>query len=209
MEPKPNQKREKLNATGLTKRLRSGVQINNVSLTIEPGEILGVLGPHGAGKNLLFQLLTGMIFPSRGQLVLGEFDLTRTSSKVRAIKYRVASMFPSSVPKKSQHSDTIGTQRIEDLEKCLETEPKFLVLDSLFSNCDPVSVQRIQTSVRFAAKQGVGVIFSDHAARDLFWLADRILLLEKGQVVCQGRQCEISSDETMSRLYTGAVERRK
>ncbi|MBW8871246.1 MAG: ABC transporter ATP-binding protein [Leifsonia sp.] len=56
--------------SGLTKRFGSFAAIDDVSLTIEPGRIHGLLGRNGAGKTTLMQLITGQDFATRGDIHL-------------------------------------------------------------------------------------------------------------------------------------------
>lgn len=59
--------------SGLTKRFGSFTAIDDVSVTIKPGRIHGLLGRNGAGKTTLMQLITGQDFPSSGEVrVFGE-----------------------------------------------------------------------------------------------------------------------------------------
>lgn len=58
-----------LEAKGLTRRFGGLVAVNNVSFTVEKHEIFGLIGPNGAGKTTLFNLITGLIVPSRGEMI--------------------------------------------------------------------------------------------------------------------------------------------
>jgi ABC-2 type transport system ATP-binding protein len=55
----------------LTKRFHGIAAVNDVSFTIEPGEILGYVGPNGAGKSTTVKMLIGLLAPSDGQILLG------------------------------------------------------------------------------------------------------------------------------------------
>jgi ABC-2 type transport system ATP-binding protein len=59
-----------IEATGLTKRFKDIVAVNNVSLHIRRGEIYGFLGLNGAGKTTTIRMLLGMIKPSAGSVSL-------------------------------------------------------------------------------------------------------------------------------------------
>ncbi|RQO63530.1 branched-chain amino acid ABC transporter ATP-binding protein [Paucibacter sp. KBW04] len=58
--------------------------LKNISLAAQAGEVLGVVGPNGAGKTTLFEILSGRLRPSRGQVFLGETELTRLPLHARA-----------------------------------------------------------------------------------------------------------------------------
>jgi lipopolysaccharide export system ATP-binding protein len=58
--------------------------VDNVSLHVEPGEVVGLLGANGAGKTTTFYMLIGLERPDRGLIRLGERDITRLPMYLRA-----------------------------------------------------------------------------------------------------------------------------
>jgi branched-chain amino acid transport system ATP-binding protein len=65
-----------LEARQLTRRFGGLVAVNNVDLSLQRGTILSVIGPNGAGKTTFFNMITGLIKPSSGQLVFEGMDVT-------------------------------------------------------------------------------------------------------------------------------------
>jgi len=62
-----------ISATALGRRYRDQVALDNVSLTVEPDSITGLLGRNGAGKTTLMRIVTGQEFPTVGDVrVFGE-----------------------------------------------------------------------------------------------------------------------------------------
>lgn len=59
-----------LEAIGLSRTVRGRDIVSDVSLRLEPGEMLGLIGPNGAGKSTLLGMLAGLIRPSRGEIWL-------------------------------------------------------------------------------------------------------------------------------------------
>jgi len=60
---------------GLTKRYGSHVAVDDLSLTVMPGEFFGFLGPNGAGKTTTIRMLVGLLRPDAGQVVIAGHDL--------------------------------------------------------------------------------------------------------------------------------------
>ena len=62
-----------LTLDNVSKRFGGVTAVKNVSLTVEPGEIVGVMGPNGSGKTTLFNLISGALTPDNGEIrFLGE-----------------------------------------------------------------------------------------------------------------------------------------
>jgi lipopolysaccharide export system ATP-binding protein len=74
----------RLEATGLTKQYRGRPVLRGVSLTVHRGEAVGLLGPNGAGKTTSFYIITGLIAPDNGRVLLDGRDVTRLPMYRRA-----------------------------------------------------------------------------------------------------------------------------
>jgi branched-chain amino acid transport system permease protein len=61
-----------LEVSGLVKRFRGVTAVDGVSLSVRPGEILGVVGPNGSGKTTLFNVISGLYRPSSGRVKLDD-----------------------------------------------------------------------------------------------------------------------------------------
>lgn len=74
----------KLAARSLTKVYRKRKVVNDVDITVHQGEIVGLLGPNGAGKTTTFYMITGLISPTSGRVLLDENELTNVPMYQRA-----------------------------------------------------------------------------------------------------------------------------
>ena len=75
---------DRLSARGLWKRYRDKVVVRDLTLEVEPAEVVGLLGPNGAGKTTTFNMIAGSLRPTEGQVFLGDRDITELPMYRRA-----------------------------------------------------------------------------------------------------------------------------
>ncbi len=69
----------------LTKRFGDFTAVDDVSLSVSPGEIYGFLGPNGAGKTTTIRILAGLSLPTSGTVHVARFDLATDSARAKAV----------------------------------------------------------------------------------------------------------------------------
>ncbi len=67
----------------LTRRFGDFIAVNSISFSVQPGEIIGYLGPNGSGKTTTFRMLLGLLQPSGGKARVLGFDVASESEAVR------------------------------------------------------------------------------------------------------------------------------
>ncbi|PKN06273.1 MAG: LPS export ABC transporter ATP-binding protein [Deltaproteobacteria bacterium HGW-Deltaproteobacteria-7] len=75
-----------LSAKGLTKIYSKRKVVNQIDLSISPGEVVGLLGPNGAGKTTTFYMIVGLIKPDAGEIFLDGENITGFPMYLRARK---------------------------------------------------------------------------------------------------------------------------
>ena len=85
----PGSESASLTVDGLEKRYGDTVALGGISLSVEPGELFGVIGPDGAGKSTLFRILVTVIEPDAGTAIVDGIDIRED---YRAIRRRVGYM---------------------------------------------------------------------------------------------------------------------
>jgi branched-chain amino acid transport system ATP-binding protein len=88
-----------LEVHGVTKAFGSLVAVNDVSLSVAPGELRAIIGPNGAGKTTFFNLITGFFPPTAGRILLDGKDITAVSAVNRvgmgmARTFQITEIFP-------------------------------------------------------------------------------------------------------------------
>jgi lipopolysaccharide export system ATP-binding protein len=73
-----------LKAEHLIKKYKARTVVNDMSVTVEQGEIVGLLGPNGAGKTTCFYMMVGMVKPNSGRIFLNNEEITRLPMFQRA-----------------------------------------------------------------------------------------------------------------------------
>ncbi len=73
-----------LKLDNVTKRFGGLVAVDQVSLEIDPGQFVGIVGPNGSGKTTLFNCISGVFFPEEGEIVFEGLHITRLPAYKRA-----------------------------------------------------------------------------------------------------------------------------
>jgi branched-chain amino acid transport system ATP-binding protein len=88
-----------LTVENVSQHFGSLVAVNNVSLTVEPGELRAVIGPNGAGKTTFFNMISGLFRPSAGRILFNNADITLLPPQQRvalgmARTFQITEIFP-------------------------------------------------------------------------------------------------------------------
>ena len=68
----------------VTKKYGSFVAVDDISFTINDGEVVGFLGPNGAGKSTTMNMITGYIEPTEGEIIVNGYDISKKPKKAKA-----------------------------------------------------------------------------------------------------------------------------
>ena len=72
-----------IETNSLTKSFGDLVAVNDISFSVEKGEIFGFLGPNGAGKSTTMMILTTLLKPTSGQALIAGYDVMANPKQVR------------------------------------------------------------------------------------------------------------------------------
>ena len=64
--------------------IKGRIIVNDVSITVNPGEVVGLMGPNGAGKTTTFNLAVGNIKPDKGEVLLNDKKITKLPLPIRS-----------------------------------------------------------------------------------------------------------------------------
>jgi lipopolysaccharide export system ATP-binding protein len=232
-----------LSAQHLVKAFAGRRVIEDVTLQLERGEVVGLLGPNGAGKTTTFQMLTGMIRPDAGAILLDGHNVTAMPFYDRArfgIAYLPQAPFvPRSLTveqniwlvleartnnqeaRKRAMAELLDEFRLGDLRRkkvgelsggqrrrceiaiTLACAPSFAMLDEPFAGVDPHATEEIGQMIYHLADRDIGVLITDHKARELLGIVDRAYVIESGRVLAEGDVAEIIADQDVRRVYLG------
>lgn len=97
-----------------------------------------------------------------------------------------------------------GERRRTEIARALASRPTFLLLDEPFAGVDPIAVQEIQRLIaRLRDENGIGILITDHNARETLRITDRAYILTKGNIRISGRSVDIANDPKARELYLG------
>lgn len=96
-----------------------------------------------------------------------------------------------------------GERRRLEITRALVTNPSCLMLDEPFANIDPIAIQEVKHIVKILAKKNIGILITDHNAREIFSVVDRSYLVSDGKVLLSGTVQELVSNEHARHTYFG------
>ena len=141
---------EHLTHTYMTDSPFAATALEDVSLTIEDGELIGLLGHTGSGKTTLVQHLNGLLKPTSGKVVVDGLDITEKDVSLLEVRRRVGLVFQ--YPEYQLFEETVA--------KDVAFGPKNLGL----------SEQEVDERVRYALQE-VGLVYDEIAERSPFELS--------------------------------------
>ncbi len=107
------------------------------------------------------------------------------------------------VAKQPAYTLSGGERRKLEIARALVRNPAILMLDEPFAGVDPLSVNEIQEIVRRLAKQGLGIIITDHNVRETLSVVDRAYMVYNGRLLKEGTANELVNDEEVRTRYLG------
>jgi ABC-2 type transport system ATP-binding protein len=217
-----------LRAGHVTRRFGTFTAVDDVSMQVQPGEVVGLLGANGAGKTTLIRMLLGLIAVTSGRVDLlggppdrerrrrlgyvpqglGLYrDLTvRENLSFSARAYGVAE--PELPPVLAGYADvlvrevSLGAQRQVAFLAALAHSPKVLVLDEPTSGVDALARAALWDTIRGQAERGAGVLVTTHYMQEA-QQCDRLLLMSDGRLAAEGSEADIIGSTTAVAVSTG------
>lgn len=188
--------------------------LEDISFTVEKGEVIGLLGPSGAGKTTLVNILTGqlralggsvMVCGSDGKsletgIMMDSFGLYERLSvwenlRIFADIYRVGAERIETLLDRTGLREARNT-RVSRLSKgmrgrvnlcrALLKEADILYLDEPTSGLDPATTWKIHQLIGEESQSGTTVFLTTHNMHEAEELCDRVMLLNEGKIVEQG-----------------------
>lgn len=101
-----------------------------------------------------------------------------------------------------------GERRRVEIARALAARPTFLLLDEPLAGIDPIAIGEIRDLIAQLKNHGLGVLITDHNARDTLNIVDRAYILHDGQVMMAGTPDEVVDDPNVRNVYLGAQFRR-
>jgi ABC-2 type transport system ATP-binding protein len=216
-----------LRADRVSRRFGAFTAVEDVTMRVGPGEVVGLLGANGAGKTTLIRMLLGLLAMTVGDVeLLGgppDRELRRRLGYVpqglglyRDLTVRENLAFtsqaygaaPPDLPESlRQVADRLvaelplGLQRQLAFLAALAHDPQVLVLDEPTSGVDALARAALWDTIHEQAEKGVGVLVTTHNMAEAEQ-CDRLLLMSQARLVAQGSEADIIGSTTAVAVRT-------
>ena len=205
-----------LETNGLKKSYLSKPALRDITLRLESGRILGLMGPNGSGKTTFMKIIAGLLKPSGGAFtVCGETAGVRTKGLVSFLPDRNAlySWMRASDAidfyadffadfDRAKALDMLGFMKLEpgqkvkemskgmtekmDLVLAFSRKARLFLLDEPLGGVDPVARERIVSTIIKTWTEDSSIIISTHLVNDVERLFNDVAFIDSGEVILTG-----------------------
>ncbi len=217
-----------LQCQSLTKEYNHFPALSDFSLTLERGQIVGLLGPSGSGKSTLIKLINGLLTPTSGKvLIAGMAPCTRTKEivsylpertylndwmKVREIIAYFDDFYANFVKERAlEMLERLGISpdaRLRTLSKgsrekvqlilVMSRDADLYILDEPIGGVDPAARQYILSTILSNYNENATILLSTHLIAEIENILDRVLFLQNGQLILNHSVDEIRLQQKKS-----------
>jgi len=224
-----------IKVSNLIKQYGEQKAVNNISFTINKGEIVGFLGPNGAGKSTTMKMITGYLEPDNGEIevsdirvsdhpletkkkigylpeanplypemyvkeylefIAGIHEVKNVSAAIEKV-ILLTGLTPEKHKKIGQLSK--GYKQRVGLAAALIHDPEVLILDEPTSGLDPNQIIEIRDVIKKLG-QNKTVLFSSHILQEVEALCNRVIIINKGELVADDQLKNLAVKETTNKL---------
>jgi ABC-2 type transport system ATP-binding protein len=201
-----------LECNNLTKTYAGVTALDHVDLAIDPGRIVGLLGPNGSGKTTLIKLAAGLLQPTQGQILIdGKKPSPETNAVLSYLPERIALSqwmkvtqvldffcdfyhdFDRSAaeamlaqlqiaPNQVLKQMSKGTKEKVQLILAMSRKAKLYLLDEPIGGVDPATRDYILHTILSNYNPEAAVIISTHLIGDVEQILDEVVFLSRGQI---------------------------
>ena len=217
-----------LECKGLTRKFNHFFALSNVDLTLERGEIIGLLGPNGSGKTTLIKLINDCLHPTQGTILidgmepgvatkklisyLPERTCLDLSMKVKDVIAYYADFYENFVTERAYQmlhdleinpnarlkSLSKGTKEKVQLILIMSRDAKLYILDEPIGGVDPAARDYILHTILNNYNEEATILLSTHLIQDIENILDRVVFIRQGQVVLNQTVDEIRTQHGKS-----------